>query len=171
MIVPFPLMFFTVHTHPSPEVFLRSIRKRGGSCAEGFYQVSASTLGVLATETLLIGALFVFLSLRRQFFLGQSVATTQHLNRTENSQITNQPVHIRTLAVSASSTATSAVNLSPKPIALWTSPLLSLYLCLCVYVCLRACWYREALTPNVRGEQGKTAVPADASPYFVQVTA
>ncbi len=95
--------------------------------------------------------------------MGQSVATTQHLNRTENSQITNQPVHIRTLAVSASSTATSAVNLSPKPIALWTSPLLSLYLCLCVDVCLRACWCREALTPNVRGEQGKTAVPDDAS--------
>ena len=69
---------------------------------------------------------FCFFEFATPIFLGQSVATTQHLNRTENSQITNQPVHIRTLAVSASSTATSAVNLFPKP-------LLSLYLC--VWMC------------------------------------
>ena len=96
--------------------------------------------------------------------------------------ITIQPVHTRTLAASASFTATSAV---PKPLALWTSPLVSQYLCLCVdgfaracisvSVCLCACvsvyfsmcvcvsvcvksqtfWYREALTPNVRCEAGQ----------------
>ena len=102
--------------------------------------------------------------------------------------ITNQPVHSRTLAVSASSTATSAVNLSPKPVAydqpfaqsvsvlrvdvcLRACVCVSGCMCVCVlqYVCMCFCVQnqtfscREALTPNFRCEQGKTAEPDDAS--------
>jgi hypothetical protein len=80
--------------------------------------------------------------------LEKSVTTTAFKpNRKKPWSQTNQSIFACLLSQHP---ATSAVNLSPKPLALWTSPLLSLYLCrlfmnvclivcVCVSVCLCAC--------------------------------
>jgi hypothetical protein len=67
---------------------------------------------------------FCFFEFATQFFRKTGCRTTALINRTEKS-LDHKPVHTRTLAASASFTATSAV---PKPLAL----LFSQYLCLCV---------------------------------------
>ena len=76
---------------------------------------------------------FCFFEFATPIFFG-TVCRDNTALKQNRKKITNQPVHIRTLAVSASSTATSAVNLLPKPLALWTSPLVWLSVCLCVCV-------------------------------------